>query len=60
MRNMHNLVRYCVPLTGSSISRPFHDIVSPNVVGGYYMTQKVNSTDGCYESYCNHGNRTSY
>ena len=51
MRNMHNLVKYCVPLTGCSISRLFHDIASPNLVGRYYMTQKVTSTNGCYENY---------
>ena len=33
MRNMHNLVRYCVPLIGGSVSRPFHDVASPNLVG---------------------------
>ena len=60
MRNMRNLVNYCVPLVGGSISWPFHDIASPNLVGRYYMSQKVTSTDGCYGNYCNHGNRTSY
>ena len=54
MRNMRNLVKYCVSLIGDSKSRPFHDI------GRYYMTKKISSTNGCYRNYCNHGNRTSY
>ena len=60
MRKMHNLVNYCVPLIEDSISWPFHDIASPNLVARYYMSQKVTSTNGCYENYCNHGNGTSY
>ena len=60
MRNMCNLVNYHVPLIGGSISWAFHDIASPNLVGRYYMSQKVTSTDDCYGNYCNHGNRTSY
>ena len=60
MRNMRNLVNYCVLLIEGSISWPFHDIGSPNLVGRYYMSQKVTSTNGCYGNYCNHGNRTSY
>ena len=60
MRNMHNLVKYCVPLIGGSISRPFNDLANPNLVGRYNMTRKVTSTNGCHENYCNHGNRTSY
>ena len=60
MRNMRNPVNYCVPLIGGSISWPFHDIANPNLVGRCYMTQKVTSTNGCYENYCNHGNRASY
>ena len=31
--NMHNLVKYCVPLIGGSISQPFHDVASPNLLG---------------------------
>ena len=60
MRNMHNLVKYCVPLIGGSISRPLHDVANPDLVGRYNMTQNVTSTYGCYENYCNHGKRTSY
>ena len=60
MRNMRNLVNYSVPIIGGSISWPFHDISSPNLVGRYHMSQKVTSTDGCYENCCNHGNRTNY
>ena len=60
MRNMHNLVKYSVPLIGGSISRTFHDMASPNLVGRYYMTQIATSTNGCYGNYCNHGKRTSY
>ena len=60
MRNTHYLVKYCVPLIEGSVSRPFHDITSPNLVGRHYMTQKVTSTNGCYQNHCNHGNRTSY
>ena len=40
MHNMCNLVNYCVPLTGGSISGPFHDIESPNLVGTYYNEPK--------------------
>ena len=43
MRNMHNLVEYCVPLIGGSISRPFHGLASPNLVGKYHIT----SAKGC-------------
>ena len=57
---MHNLVKYCVPLIGGSISRSFHNVANLNLVGRYNITPKVTSTDGCYENYCNHGNRTSY
>ena len=53
---MHNLVKYCVPLLGGSISRPFHDVANLN----YSMTQKVTPTHGCYGNYCNHSNRMSY
>ena len=60
MRNMHNLVRYCVPLIGGSISRPFHDVSNPNLVGRYNMTRKLTSTNGYYENYYNHGNGMSY
>ena len=49
MRNMRNLVNLCcVPLIAGSISWPFHDIASPNLVDRYYMSQKVTSTNGCY------------
>ena len=47
MRNIGNLVNHCVPLIGGSISSPFHDIASPNLVDRYYMSQKVISTNGC-------------
>ena len=60
MRNMHNLVKYCVPLIRVSISRPFHDVASPNLASRYYMTQKITSIDGYHGNYCNHGNRASY
>ena len=60
MRNMHNLIKDCVPLIRGPITGPFHDIASPNLLGTYYMTQKVTFTNGCYGNYCNHGNRTSY
>ena len=60
MRNMRNLVNYCVPLIGGSIPWQFHDIESSNLVGRYYRSQKVTSTIGCYGNYCNHGNRTCY
>ena len=59
MRNMLNLVKYCVPLIGGSVSRPFDGIASPNLVGRYHMTQKVTYTNGCYGNDCIHGNRTS-
>ena len=60
MRSMRSLVNYCVPLIGGSISWPFDDIASPNLVGRYYMSQKVTFTCRCYGNYCDHGNRTSY
>ena len=60
MRNMRNLVNYCVPLIGGSISWSFNDIASPYLVDRYYIGQKVTFTNGCYGNYCNHGNRTSY
>ena len=59
MRDMCNLVNYCLPLIGGSISWPFYDIATPNLVGRYCMSQKVTSTNGCYGNYCNHGNRMS-
>ena len=43
--NMHNLAIYCVPLIGGFISRPFHHIANPNLVGRYYMAQKVTFTN---------------
>ena len=49
MRNMRNLVNYCVPLIRGSISWPFHDIASPNLVGRCYMSQKVTFTNGAIE-----------
>ena len=60
MRNMRNLVNYCVPLIGGPISWPPHDIASPNLEGRYYMSQKVTSTNGCHGNYCNHCNRTKF
>ena len=43
MRNIHNLVKYCVPSIGGTISQPFHDVANPNLVGRYNMTRKVTS-----------------
>ena len=60
MRDMHNLVKYFIPLVGGSISRPFHDIATQNLVRRCYMTHKITSTNDCYEIQCNHGNKTSH
>ena len=59
-RDTPNLVKYCVPLIGGSMSPSFQDTASPNLVCRYYMTQKITPAIGCYGNYCNHGSKTSY
>ena len=49
MHNMHKFVKYCVPLIEGSISQPFHDVASPNLVARYYMIQKITSANVAME-----------